>query len=110
MKIETSLDWEKVNTELKGQLAELSYNNDLRKMLKTIDTLVEQLSQLEVEARRTKNNTRTRAKVAEINEAITNFEKWMMIAMLQPLVWEWSLWELPPTVRNCWQHCHLALW
>jgi hypothetical protein len=82
MKIETSLDWDNVNTELKSQLSQLSYNNDLRKMLKTIDTLVEQLSQLEVEARRTKSTTRTTQKVTEINEAITNFEKWLMMAML----------------------------
>jgi hypothetical protein len=82
MEIKTSLDWEVAKVELKDQLVQLSYNNDLRKMLKSIDTMVTQLSILEVEARRTRSTTRTTAKLEEINTAINNFEKWLMMAML----------------------------
>ena len=82
MKIQTSLDWEVASAELKSQLTQLSYNNDLRKMLKSIDIMVSQLSILEVEARRTKNTTRTKPKLAEINEAIDNLDKWITMAIL----------------------------
>jgi hypothetical protein len=55
-------------------------------MLKTIDKLVDELSRLEVEARQHGNRgsykSRCDTKVTEINTAITNFEKWMMMAML----------------------------
>jgi flagellin-like hook-associated protein FlgL len=86
MKVTHSLDWDQVRNSLKDQLNQLSYNSDLRKMLKTIDTLVADLSKLEVEARQHGNRgsyqSRCESKVEEINNAINNLDKWITMAAL----------------------------
>jgi len=82
MKIETSLDWGQARQELLTQIQSLSYNSDLRKMLRAIDDMVGKLSQIEVESRRTKNNTKSAERIAQINNAIENLEQWITMAML----------------------------
>jgi len=82
MKIETSLDWGQARQELLTQIQSLSYNSDLRKMLRALDDMVGKLSQIEVESRRTKNNTKSAERIAQINNAIENLEQWITMAML----------------------------
>jgi flagellin-like hook-associated protein FlgL len=86
MTVTNSLEWDQVRNSLKDQLNQLSYNSDLRKMLKTIDALVADLSKLEVEARQHGNRgsyqSRCTSKVEEINNAINNLDKWITMAAL----------------------------
>jgi hypothetical protein len=82
MQIQTSLDWEKVGTELTVQLNRLPYNNDLRKLIHNIDIMIVDLSKAEVEARRIHKPEYTKDKVEEINKAIDQLEKWLLIAEL----------------------------
>jgi hypothetical protein len=86
MKVTNSLDWDQARNDLKSQLSQLSYNSDLRKMLRTIDNLVDELSRLEVEARQHGNRgsyqSRCDSKVVEINTAIDNLDKWITMALL----------------------------
>ena len=82
LKIETSLDWGEVGTELTIQLNRLPYNPDLKKMIRNIDHMVVELSKLEVEARRLHKPEYTKQKVDAINDAIDHFEKLLIIAKL----------------------------
>jgi hypothetical protein len=82
MQIQTSLDWEKVGTELTVQLNRLPYNNDLRKLIHNIDIMIVDLSKAEVEARRIHKPEYTKEKVDKINKAIDQLEKWLLIAEL----------------------------
>jgi phenylalanyl-tRNA synthetase alpha subunit len=82
MQIQNSLDWSNVSNTLKLQLDTLPYNPDLHKMLKNIDSMVEKLSKLEVEARRTHKLEYTKQNVDAINKAIDHLEKLLLIAKL----------------------------
>jgi coenzyme F420-reducing hydrogenase delta subunit len=82
MKIETSLDWDNVSNELIIQLNSISYNPDLRKMLKNIEVMVGQLSKLEVEARRTRHTSYSNEQKDKINKAIDHLEKLLLMAKL----------------------------
>ena len=82
MKIETSLDWEKVQDSLNSQLESIGYNPDLRKMLKNIDVMVSQLSKLEVEARRTRHDSYSNEQKNKVNKAIDHLEKLLLMAKL----------------------------
>ena len=82
MEIQTSLDWQKVNSDLSGQLSGIGYNPDLHKMLANITKMVSELSSLEVEARRKKSIHMTQEKVNNINKAINHLEKLILMATL----------------------------
>lgn len=81
MKIQSSLEWNSVLTELRRQIGELPYNSDLWKMLSNIDDMVDDLSRNEVEARR-KRSSKTEKQLQEINEAIDRLEKLLLMAAL----------------------------
>jgi hypothetical protein len=82
MEIQNSLDWQKVNSDLSTQLAKVGYNPDLQKMLSNITKMVSELSNLEVEARRSKSSLRTQVKIDDINRAINHLEKLILMATL----------------------------
>jgi hypothetical protein len=82
MKITTSLDWEATRSEIMSQIHRLDYNADLRKMLKSIDHMVEELSKLEVEARRINKTTKTQPKIDAINNAIETLDQFITMAAL----------------------------
>jgi hypothetical protein len=82
MEIQNSLDWQKINSDLSSQLAKVGYNPDLQKMLSNITKMVSELSNLEVEARRSKSSLRTQVKVNDINKAINHLEKLILMATL----------------------------
>lgn len=82
MEIQTSLDWQKINSDLSSQLSLVGYNPDLHKMLANITKMVSELSSLEVEARRKKSTHMTQEKVDAINRAINHLEKLILMATL----------------------------
>jgi hypothetical protein len=82
VKIETSLDWQKVRTQLTNELNSIGYNPDLNKMLSNINPMVTELSKLEVEARRTRKKTYCDNQIEKINNAINHLEKLLLIAKL----------------------------
>jgi hypothetical protein len=82
MKITSSLEWFTVRAEIVSQIHRLDYNADLRKMLKSIDHMVEELSKLEVEARRINKTTKTQPKIDAINNAIETLDQFITMAAL----------------------------
>lgn len=82
MKIETSLDWKNISNKLHAQLNNLPYNSDLHKMLKNVDKMVDDLSKLEVIARRIRNTSYLTDKVSDINKSIDHLEKLILMASL----------------------------
>ena len=82
MKITSSLDWDKVETQLRTQVNSLPYNPDLRRMLNNITTMVTELSKLEEESRRTQKFSYTEPQVIKINQAIDHLEKLLLMAEL----------------------------
>lgn len=82
MQIHNSLDWFGARNGLQAQLDTLPYNPDLRKMLKNIDSMVEKLSKLEVDARRTHVQHYTKEQLEKVNSAIDHLEKLLLMAQL----------------------------
>jgi len=82
MKIETSLDWNNVQSQLNDQLDSIGYTPDLEKMLKNISRMVDELSKIEVNARRIHNTNLTRDYLEKINKSIDHLEKLILIARL----------------------------
>jgi len=82
MRIDSSLDWWKIEIELTNQVDSIGYNPDLVKMLKNIDVMVDDLSKLEVEARRTHVQHYVKVKLDKVNNAIDHLEKLLLIAKL----------------------------
>jgi hypothetical protein len=80
--IQTSLDWNKEKDRLKKHLSSINYNPNLHKVLNNIDTMVQDLSKLEVEARRTHNNSKLVESLEKINQSILQLEKLIVIAKL----------------------------
>jgi len=82
MQIQNSLDWFDTKNSLELQLDTLPYNPDLRKMLKNIDSMVDKLSKLEVDARRTHVQHYTKEQLEKVNSAIDHLEKLLLMAQL----------------------------
>ena len=82
MKIQNSLEWEKVRTELNSSVLKLPYDESVRRMIKNIDGMVSKLSKIEVEARRTKVAYYRDAQLVEINDAIAALNKILVLAIL----------------------------
>jgi len=82
MKIEKATDWQDVHTKLRSQMLSIGYNPDLQRMLNNITNMVSELSNLEVDARRTRIEHYAKEKVNEVNKAIDHLEKLLLIAQL----------------------------
>lgn len=82
MAIENSLDWEKESDRLTNYISSSGYNPDLKKIFNNINSMVTELSKLEVEARRTHNNLRVEECLVKINQAIDRLDKLLLIAKL----------------------------
>lgn len=86
MRIRSSLDWNKIGAELRSSMqnAPAVCRKDLARMLGSIEGLVQQLSGEEVILRRNKKLTSATAQrlLAEINESIMEYEKWLVFAHL----------------------------
>jgi hypothetical protein len=82
MKIERALDWDRVSVDIISQLNSIPYNPDLKRMVKNINSMVSELSKLEVSIRRTQKFSLLDDKVADINKAIDHLEKLILVAKL----------------------------
>lgn len=82
MKIERAIDWNQVSIDLSSQMNGIGYNPDLVRMLNNIDKMVNELSKLEVNIRRTGKFSMLDDRVEEINKAINHLEKLLLMANL----------------------------
>ena len=80
--IQNSLEWEEKRSLLKEQILNLPYNKDLRTLLKNIDSLVKELSNAEVIARRHNKNILELPELKKVNESIDFLEKWIIMGAL----------------------------
>lgn len=82
MKIERALDWDRVSILMRDKMSTIGYNVDLQKVYWNIETMITELSKLEVEARRTHKFSYLDAKVEEINKAIHHLNQLILIGLL----------------------------
>jgi hypothetical protein len=83
MNIKHALDWQDIRSRLRTEMSAAGYNPDLNKMLKNIDSMVTELSKLEVHARRIGQATSlTKNKVEDINKAIKHLDQLTLMAKL----------------------------
>ncbi len=87
MHVQTSLDWDNVSAHLRGQMhtAPPTCRKDLARMIGAIEGIVQRLANEEVELRRNRKETSAKHQdlLGRINQAIDDFEKWLMLAHLQ---------------------------
>jgi len=87
MRVNNSLDWDPVSFELRGKMqsAPQACRKDLARMIGAIEGMVQRLANEEVELRRTHKDTSAKRDelLPRINQAIEDFEKWLMLAHLQ---------------------------
>jgi hypothetical protein len=87
MRVQNSLDWNKVSSDLRAQMhsAPVLCRKDLARMIGSIEGLVQKLGSEEVELRRNRKESSPRHQelLAQINESINEYEKWLMLALLQ---------------------------
>lgn len=83
MKIDNSSDWQLVDLELNSQIRSLNFNPDLNKMKRNLEKMVTELNKSEVDARRLKTNKYIQPKIDEINIAIDQLEKLIIVLILR---------------------------
>lgn len=87
MRVKNSLDWAPISSELRAQMhsAPNQCRKDLARMIGSIEGKVHKLGSEEVELRRNRKDTSPRYEelLTQINESITEYEKWLMLAYLQ---------------------------
>ena len=82
MKIEQAVDWQKIKANLLNQIKSIGYNPDFNKMIKNIDSMITELSKVEVEARRIRKSNMVKNQLDNINKAIDHLEKLLLMAQL----------------------------
>jgi hypothetical protein len=82
MQLNNSLDWQQLEIELSRKILDLGYNRDLNRIFANIKTMVTMLSQLEVEARRLKNDYIVQDQLTKINESIKQLNKYIVLLKL----------------------------
>jgi hypothetical protein len=86
LKIETSLDWNNIETEIKqlGRTMPM-FKHDIKRLCDTIRPEITKLGNLEVEHRRMHSRTTDRdckQQVEKINETLKLFQKFHLMALL----------------------------
>lgn len=82
MKINNSIEWTDVSFELDQLLVSVDFNPDLHKLFFNIQSMVTELSKIEVELKRTRNTRRFEEQLEKINQAIDYLEKLVLMAKL----------------------------
>ena len=86
LEIKNSLDWPKVETEIRKLKKTVPmFEADLKRVSNHIGSLVTELSQLEVKARSTRSRSVTEdcsKKVSKINEELKQIQKYHLMAVL----------------------------
>lgn len=87
MRVKNSLDWDVVSGQMRDQMhtAPQSCRKDLARMIGAIEGMVQRLANEEVDLRRNRKDTSAKHQslLERINQAIEDFEKWLMLAHLQ---------------------------
>jgi len=81
--IKNSLEWAAVRQDLWTKISGVPYSPDLRRMLKNADELVTELSKIEVDARRTKSNTKVDTQLVKIQDTVNTLEQWILLAAFE---------------------------
>jgi PP-loop superfamily ATP-utilizing enzyme len=83
-KIQTSLDWPKVQTTLEAPIRRMQkYSHEMWNISHNIGLMVKELSKEEINCRRQGRQTRLhKEQVDKINEEIANYERMMTFAVL----------------------------
>lgn len=83
-KIQTSLDWPKVQTTLEAPIRKMQkYSHEMWNISHNIGLMVKDLSKEEINCRRQGRQTRLhKEQVDKINEEIANYERMMTFAVL----------------------------
>ena len=82
MAIKNSLDWNSEGIRLQQLIYTSGYNPDLQKIFNNISKMIDDLSKLEVDARRTQKFSYTETKVLQINQAISHLDNLLIMAIL----------------------------
>jgi CRISPR/Cas system Type II protein with McrA/HNH and RuvC-like nuclease domain len=86
MRVQKSTDWNNVSSPYVSQMhsAPANTRKDLARMLGNVTGLVDQLGREEVRMRQTKRDSTPRQQelLAQIEQAIDEYEKWLMLAHL----------------------------
>lgn len=80
--ITCSLDWPERREEIQKKISSLPYNQDLRRMLNTIDNMVRDLSKAEVNVRRLNKEISKMPELQRVNAAIETLEQWLVMGAL----------------------------
>jgi hypothetical protein len=67
---------------LRKELSQLSYNPDLQKMLRNIDSMVTELSKLEVNSRRLKSSIHVQDQLDKINSSLNHLNSLILMARI----------------------------
>jgi hypothetical protein len=78
----TAIEARDIMYDLQSRLIKLPYNPDLRRLHDNIVTMINQLSSLEVEARRTKNTKKVEKMKDDIANSIKHLEHYLIIAQI----------------------------
>lgn len=85
--MKNSLDWDPVSFEFRGKMqnAPATCRKDLARMIGAVEGMVQKLANEEVELRRNRKDTSIKHQqlLERINQALEDFEKWLMLAHLQ---------------------------
>lgn len=67
---------------LRKELSQLSYNPDLQKMLRNIDSMVTELSKIEVNSRRSKSSIHIQDQLDKINSSLNHLNSLILMARI----------------------------
>ena len=87
MHINSSLDWPKVEEELRANIGKIRNVQNAwhaRKVLLNFERMITKLSQVEVTSRRVPGQQGSKAfdELKKFNEELNNFEQWILMLML----------------------------
>lgn len=82
MEIKNSLEWQTVRSDYESKIQKLKYDPAVKQMLRNIDTMVVELSKIEVDARRTRVQHYANAQLTKINDSIELMERLLVMAIL----------------------------
>jgi hypothetical protein len=81
-RFEDSVEAKEIVYDLKSQLKTINFNPDLKKYVENLEIMINELSSLEVDARRTGNNKKVVEYAEKVDEAISYLENLILIAKL----------------------------
>ncbi len=82
MEIKTALEGREVCDILRKDLKKIRYNPDLQKMLRNIESMITEVSKLEVNCRRANSRQMLETPLRNLNEAVIRLEKLILIAKI----------------------------